>query len=264
MPLNVMITGLPRSGTSYFCQLLNKIDNFAVINEPEDTRKYLTRDFDKKIVAFYDLLRNKIKNKEPVYNKTVQDTFISGGDRISWLPDGIRNDDFILATKKTFQYLFSLNKLFETQQEMKAVVLVRNPCHNISSWKKSFKHLREAAPGFFHDPAFSSVFFTDEQMSFVSEISGQKNVSVKRCLLWVFAARCVINHMDKAVIIKYEDIVKRPAEVISDAFGLPEEEIPETIKKSEKKPSPLHLSKEDIKNIRRICKNEANILGYDI
>jgi hypothetical protein len=33
---DIMITGFPRSGTSYFCSLLNKLPNFVALNEPEE------------------------------------------------------------------------------------------------------------------------------------------------------------------------------------------------------------------------------------
>lgn len=37
--LNIILTGIPRSGTSYLCGLLDKTDNSVVINEPNGMSK---------------------------------------------------------------------------------------------------------------------------------------------------------------------------------------------------------------------------------
>ena len=263
--LDVMITGFPRSGTSYFCTLLNKIPNFAVLNEPEEHFALFTPDYQRNIIRYYREFRHRINTGQPIGNKLVEDTVINN-TRQPWGPDNIKNEHFFLATKMTLKYLFSLRKLLEETPPIpiKVVVLVRNPYNNISSWKNSFKGLRTGDARVLKREAFRHTFFSEEQRRYIGMIDRQQDQSVRRCMLWNLAAQCVLHNKDKVTLIQYEELIQDPSQIISSTFDLPPKEIAALISKSSKKRSSLNLSSEDVKNIQTMCKENAKQLGYEI
>ena len=264
--LDIMITGFPRSGTSYFCTLLNKIPNFAVVNEPEHPPTLFSPDYPPNIIRYYGYLRHRIKTRQPIDNKLVEDTVINN-TRQPWLPDNIKNEHFVLATKLTLKYLFSLTKLLAETPSIpfKTVVLVRNPYNNISSWKNSsFKGIRAGDAPVLRGEAFRHTFFSEEQRRYIGMIDRQQDQSMRRCMLWNLAAQCILHNKDKVTLIQYEELIEQPGQIINSTFDLPPKETAGLISKSSKKRSSLNLSSEDVKNIQTMCKENAKQLGYEI
>jgi hypothetical protein len=258
-----MITGFPRSGTSYFCTLLNKIANFAVLNEPEERFTLFDSDYKNNIIRYYRDFRHRINTGQPIGNKLVEDTVINN-TRQAWRPDNIKNEHFVLATKMTLKYLFSLTKLLEESPPIKVVVLVRNPYNNISSWKNSFEGLRTGHARVLRSEAFRHTFFSEEQKKYLGMIDRQQDMSVRRCMLWNLVAQCVLHNKDKVTLIQYEQLTEQPSQIISSTFDLPPKELAGLISKSSQKRSPLNLSSDDVKNIQTMCKENAKQLGYQI
>ena len=95
---DLIITGVPRSGTSMLCSLLNSAEDVAVINEPEEIFDILLRPSGFKrssalwcddLKAYYAGLRRRLAAGEPVPNKVVADTRYEDVC-VSWRPRAIR------------------------------------------------------------------------------------------------------------------------------------------------------------------------------
>ncbi len=78
-----IITGIPRSGTSYLCNLLHNVPNCIAINEPTSIFPPLINDLIPwQIATFYQELRRDILDGKPVENKiyngqVIEDTAIT-------------------------------------------------------------------------------------------------------------------------------------------------------------------------------------------
>lgn len=261
---DVMITGFPRSGTSYFCSLLNKLPNFAVLNEPEEYFTLFTSDYGTNLARYYRELREEIIKGQPIGNKLVQDT-VTNNARQPWLPNNLTHENFTLATKKTLKYLFTLTKFSEVEEKpIKVVVLIRNPYDNISSWIRSFEHMRTVQIQKFHEDDFLHLFFSESQRETIQHINTQADLSVKRCMFWNFLAECVLANREYVTLVKYEELIENPTEIISQVFDLPHREVAGLITKSHQEKKPLHLSKEDVIHIQILCKDQAEQLGYRV
>ena len=119
---NAMITGIPRSGTSYLCKLLDSVENTVVINEPDEVR-WIISDSSKlwRLRAFYNIIRNKINNNKPIQNKThngkiIEDT--SKKDISSFSYQKVSSKDFTLITKNTLAYLAVLPQIIKEYPQM--------------------------------------------------------------------------------------------------------------------------------------------------
>jgi hypothetical protein len=260
---DLLITGFPRSGTSYFCSLLNKIDNFAVVNEP-DQEDYNLLEV-KGLSNFYKKLRLKIKNGASIKNKVVEDTRIKN-IRMSWFPKYIKNDSFRVGMKRTIPVLFALSWLIREYKDIKIITLVRNPYDNISSWKNSFLHIKMAQVkrmSYFFDPKIYSMLFSEDQKKAIETMKNTSDTAVRRCLFWNFLAESIIAHRNKINIIKYENLIKEPIGIISNTFNLAENQLGR-IEKSTQKKNPCYLTAEDKSLISTHCRGNALKLGYDI
>jgi hypothetical protein len=202
--------------------------------------------------------------RQPVGNKLVQDT-VTNNARQLWLPDNLTDDHFTLATKKTLKYLFALTKLVEAEEKrVKVVVLIRNPYNTISSWIKSFEHLRMVRIRKFHEDDYQRLFFSESQREDIQRINSQASLSVKRCMFWNFLARCILANRESVTLVRYEELIEKPDEIISRVFGLPRTEVACLITKRRQKKSTLHLSEEDVTHIQTLCKGLAEQLGYKV
>ncbi|MCK5521602.1 MAG: hypothetical protein KAI83_00585, partial [Thiomargarita sp.] len=113
--VEAIITGIPRSGTSYLCRLLHLIPNYVVINEPAQIFPPLTNDLIPwQIATFYQELRRDILDGKAVENKVengqvIEDTAIIDV-RTAYQPP-VSRPDFLLCTKNTLAYMARLSQL---------------------------------------------------------------------------------------------------------------------------------------------------------
>ncbi|HPJ97822.1 MAG TPA: sulfotransferase, partial [Syntrophales bacterium] len=144
----LIITGIPRSGTSYLSSLLHQVDNCVVINEPTEIFDPLIQQrIPWGVATYYRNVRKDILDGHPVKNKisgnrVIEDTAVE--DKRSDYCPNVSTPDFILGTKNTLAYLTRLEVLTRSMPQAHIVACVRNPFDTIASWKSTFAHLREA------------------------------------------------------------------------------------------------------------------------
>ena len=76
MSNNLVITGIPRSGTSYVCALLNAIENTVLVNEPLEALQLLHNSSCRTLADYYAATRDSILKGLPIQNKIVDGRFI--------------------------------------------------------------------------------------------------------------------------------------------------------------------------------------------
>ncbi len=267
---DLVITGLPRSGTSLLCRLLHGLPDCVVINEPLAIFGPLANCHNPWWIAtYYQALRRDILHGVPVENKldqgeVTQDTF-PVDERTLYSPE-VSRPDFVLGTKNNLAYLPRL-KLFKTvMPHAPLVVCVRHPLDSIASWKTTFPHLQAVDLSGFpahytHDP-----FLSDKERTRLQAIADTGSPSVRRALLWWHLTETIKAQEKDLILVKYEDLVDHPAREVSRImrwFPHSEDALPRLKSTGPRPPSkPEVLDDEDHAAIHDLCRENAAHFGY--
>ena len=270
-PPDLIITGIPRSGTSFLCNLLHRIENCVVINEPTEIfEPLINQSVPWGIATFYKDIRRDILDGKPIKNKllegkVVEDTLIK--DEITTYIPKVTTPDFILATKNTLTYLARLNAIQRAMPHARFVTCVRNPIDTIASWKTSFEHLKEADIKSFpcghpHDPWLSG-----RQRKAVLYILSVEDAAERRAVLWRYLAELILTQSKNLILVQYEELVENPVIVLKHILKgwKGHYRIVETIKPSKpRRKKRAALNEKDLQAIRAICMQSAAELGVRI
>jgi hypothetical protein len=128
---NLVITGIPRGGTSLLCNLIHRYGNCVVINEPvEVTEAFDRNQRPENLPQLYKDIRFAVQRGVPIKNKlrdgeVVQDTKLEYtiGD---YCPQ-VESNDFVLATKDTLAYLTNLELIHCLLPDARVAACVRDP-----------------------------------------------------------------------------------------------------------------------------------------
>lgn len=264
---NILVTGYPRSGTSYFCTLLNMFENYALINEPEGfTASLFIGELRPNIINFYKTSRNKILNQVPINNKLVDDTKHAKARGTPWVPKNLTDNQFILGMKRTLGLIPVLNSVIKEIPEIPVIALIRNPYNNISSWKTSFSHLKAAILPILLQKEICDFLPSPEIKIEIEKIEKTSDLSVRRCLLWNYIGNTLLTNQEKMTVIKYEDLIRDPMRVMKENFNLQTNDLYDgnQIQSSCRPTSSNHLTTEDKDNIKKMCLETATKLGYHL
>ncbi len=215
----VFITGMPRSGTSYLCAQLNRVEDCVVINEPGEIFAPLAQQaMPWGIPLIYRDLRSRILSGEAIENKLkngqfIEDTAVVDGVE-AYLPR-VTRPDFLLATKNTLAYLARLPHLRRVMPAAPIIACIRHPLDTIASWKSTFPHLKNASVGSLPIGHPDDPFLTEFQRQRLREIAASDDEALRRALLWRYLAEILLENRDRIVLIKYEDLVADPRSTLS-------------------------------------------------
>jgi len=266
---NIIITGLPRSGTSYLCSLIHTIKDSVVINEPKEIFSLLSNKKPWGMATYYQSLRMKILDRELIENKlkegrVVEDTIDLDG-RSEYQPT-VSRQDFILSTKNTLAYLSHIPRLKRVMPDALIIACIRHPFDTIASWKTTFDHLKNASVESFPVGGLEDDILDEWQKEELNKIGREKKMSVKRALLWNYLAKILLKCKDRLFVIKYEDLVQNPMEhleAILEAKRVLSHQLVGTINPSTAKHERRQfLDEEDLVAMKRICSNTAKEFGY--
>ena len=271
---NVFITGIPRSGTSYFCVALHNLKDCVAINEPEEIFDYLDdAGAPWGIKGYYAEVRARILEGRPVLNKIsngrlIEDTAIVCSDE-PYTPV-VSSPNFLLATKNTLGYLSRLRNLSLAMPGAVRFACVRNPFDTIASWKGTFGHLSEAAVRGFRRGYCGDQMMRDSAQRRLEGIAAEHRVEVKRALLWAHLATLILEDRHTiAHVVRYEDFAVGPEPMLQQLL----QQIPGSstfVPKRPFQPSAVRrnrlagLTMPDIVAIRRECRETAEMFGYDV
>lgn len=148
---NIILTGLPRSGTTLTCHLLNKVDDAVALHEPmsvDFSNKNSISEIIKEIQTFFKNSRDSILTEQTVVSVNVNgkvpdntfgDKFDHTGLRINLegrklariAIDKELTSDFTLCIKHNGVFTFLLRDLAE---KFPCYAIVRNPLAVLASW----------------------------------------------------------------------------------------------------------------------------------
>ncbi|MND25621.1 hypothetical protein D3C80_160560 [compost metagenome] len=216
---DLVITGIPRSGTSYLCRLLSEQPDTVVLNEPPhafDALKALPLPWG--LPRYYAELRRDILAGRSVPNKHVNGRLVDdtarGHDLSSAYVPTIRTATFRLGTKNTLGYLSRLPLIRKVMPQATLIAAIRHPYDSLSSWANTFEHLRLAAVerqplGHPDDPCL-----TGWQRKALLAIAGSDCLPVKRALWWRYLALQLEDACGYIQLLRYEDLVQAPQDTL--------------------------------------------------
>lgn len=221
---DLVISGIPRSGTSYLCKLLSTCDNVAIVNEPVILHEWLRYAPDPYVVrTLHDELRRRIDAGEAVDNKLtqsgelVEDTALADA-RVPWRPK-LRNAKWVLGTKNTLAYMARLEGILRLMPGARVVLCVRHPLDTLASWKGTFAHLAAGDPTHVPVGGLGDPFLPRQLAAGLRIVADMPEAPYRRAAWWRLLAGEVLRFRDRVVIVRYEDLVADPACELGRALG---------------------------------------------
>ncbi len=215
-----IITGIPRSGTSYCCLTLSKHPNMVVINEPSEVTKPLKRrNIPWGIATYYQNTKKEIALNRPIMNKhnkglIIEDTLVKN-ERTPYLTELVEGDYF-LATKNTLAYLTGIARVMHVMPHAKIIACFRNPVDTIASWNNSFDHLKTAKPLDINVIKMNSQWMNDDEITQLHNIQKAPCNIYRQAMLWNFFAQQLLKHRNRIQLIGYEDMVLNPTGLLTN------------------------------------------------
>ena len=143
---------------------------------------------------------------------------------------------------------------------------MRNPLDTIASWKTTFDHLANADVNSFPVGTPQDRYLPPPARNRLEEISLTPDLALRRALLWRHLAELILDNRDRVLLLRYEDVVSRPTEVLreilaasSNAPGL---KLVSRLEPSAVRSKRDRLDAEDERAIRSVCGQAAAELGY--
>lgn len=269
---DLVITGIPRSGTSYLCRELHKVRNCVIINEPAEVfARIKAEDPPWGMALLYKELRQKIVDGEPVPNRLDgdlprTDTYVSG-DRSEYRPD-IEDEAFVLGTKNTLAYLSHLPRLMRAMPMAGFVACVRNPFDTIASWKASFEHLARADSNQFGLGSMLDPGISERQRDALRHIDQIEALACRRAALWCYLAELVLEQTRNLLVVHYERFAAAPAQILREILAGTGNPVRVDrrwrIAAAQPRSRSQILDREDVDAIHALCAQHAAELGFDL
>lgn len=263
---NFLITGIPRSGTSYLASWLDGQADWLVINEPLEIFDHLQSRTDSSGIGMYHAeCRERVLAGQPISNKikdgrVIEDTAVVD-QRESYHPV-VSRSDFWLGSKNTLAYVAAMGYLIELGWPI--IAMVRNPLDTLASWRNTFSHLAEARVANLPiaNPAFPG--WAAWQRESLLEIDAQSDSALRRVLLWRLLARTLLHHRNHLLLWRYEDLMANPAPLLDGfteqvGYGL---KIPAAGTNSRSRTADYDVDEREM--LRDLCADEIAEFGYVI
>jgi len=199
MSNNFVITGIPRSGTTLLCKLMNHIENVVCMNE---------------IPALYDVpnlstslckARTMLYVNQPIPMNVGNDGEIITDTQRQVNKIGLKKVDIdfskpmFIGSKINVPYLLQIDSI--VRQGLKVISVVRNPVYAIASWNKHANiNEQYVMPEDFEKwPRYSTFSFKSE------------NKYERQAELWNYLADIIIKK--SSIVVAYESLVDNPKHI---------------------------------------------------
>lgn len=269
---DLIVTGLPRSGTSYLCKALDSFSNVAVINEPNELFEGLRWAPEPWAVPLLHAdLRTRIDAGEEVPNKLdargelTDDTAVH--DAVSPYHPRLRDDQWVLATKNTLAYMARLEGILRIMPQARVVVCVRHPLDTLASWKGTFTHLAEGDPSALPVGGLADPYLPGHLRERMQALVRLRDPAMRRAAWWALLANEILRWRDRVEIVRYEDLVADPLAVIrralgplSHAAGDPASPLQPSSARTTRRQA---LDAADWRSVETLCAGVAEAFGYD-
>ncbi len=218
---DVIITGIPRSGTTLVCALLNELPNTVALIEPMPVQRFAgmggPREWRAAIKAFFTEQRDSLFQRGTAITRTAADglddnTFSAekgnNGGRISRIQikkikvEKQINEDFLLAIKHPNAFTAILEHLVE---HFCCFAVIRNPVAVLASWNTVNIPLRDG-----HAPAAEAL-----EPALAKELAALKDARARqiRLLSWYYERYRRLLPPER--IFRYEEIIASAGRVLN-------------------------------------------------
>lgn len=268
----LIITGFPRSGTSYLCNLLHRFENCVILNEPDGISRPLRKErIPYGVAAFYRDQRREILEGRPIRNKLkdgkVTDETMEANELSEYLP-AVTSGAFVLGVKSPLGFLSRLNAVRRAMPAAKVVVCIRNPFDVIASWKTTFSHLLSADVKAMTHGGLRDPFLSDRQRDALKDVARLKHPAWRRAAWWRYLAEQILDAggqqaQSGLIVVPYTRAVTDPVAVVSEVLAgfspgsLREPIEPSTVRAGKRDA----LDADDLQAIRALCLPAAAELG---
>lgn len=263
---NFLITGIPRSGTSYVSSILDAQDNWLVLNEPGEIFAHLnTRKDASGIGQFHAESRASVLLGEPVKNKVkngkvIQDT--AQLDAAELYHPRVHSADFWLGSKNTLAYLASLPKVIDLGWPV--IAMVRHPLDTIASWRNTFNHLRDAKPSELPiaNPQFHG--WSAQHREYLLELDLISDARLRRVLFWRLLASVLIEHRDAIQLYRYEDVITDPSSFLASVAQKLNYHKPNVLASGSLRNRVDQYDPVEREMLADLCSSELALFGYSV
>ena len=269
---DLIVTGLPRSGTSYLCKALDGFTNVAVVNEPDVLFEGLCWSAEPWAVPLLHAdLRTRIDAGEAVPNKLdaggelTEDTAVH--DAVALYQPHLRDDQWVLATKNTLAYMARLEGILRLMPHARVVACVRHPLDTLASWKGTFAHLSEGDPSALPVGGLADPYLPAHLRDGLKALLRLREAAMRRAAWWSLLASEILRWRDRVEIVRYEDLVADPATTLRRALGPLSHAAGEPV--SVLQPSAARTARRealdaaDWRAVESLCAGVAEAFGYD-
>ena len=211
-PNDIIITGIPRSGTTLTCHLLNKLPEVVALYEPMHPPKFFGATFDeiiKEIRRFFKAQRDSLLNNGTAISKSasgaVPDNPVGKFDERTGEREVIINGRTIFVTKPLsdkFKLAIKHPSMFTAligaiNHHFSCFAIIRNPLSVLLSWN-SVPYSQSTG----HAPAAEAF---DVHLEY--SLKKEKNLYVRQLILldWFFSK--YKNTLTLQRVLRYEDII---------------------------------------------------------
>lgn len=219
-PPNIIITGIPRSGTTLTCHLLNKLPNFIALHEPMKPSQYFELTIDSvvdKIRCFFSEQRESIMRDKNAKSRSVAgavpDNHIGNINECTGKRENLVDGDIIAIDKpltKNFCLAIKHPNMFTALLQILSIhfncySIIRNPLSVLLSWNSVDMNVSEG-----HVPAAEAF---DKNLS--NKLKNEKNKYVRQIIIldWCFSKyKANLNEMQ---ILRYEKIIETGGKALS-------------------------------------------------
>lgn len=214
---NLIITGLPRSGTSYLCARVNEFPNTVVVNEPAEIFPKVKGGDTDGLAQIFSQYRHDISEGNPIYNKIKDGKFIEDTrlvDSRSLHHHIVENEQFMLGIKNTLVFMSMLPEICRSKAFQKTIATIRHPYDCIASWHSvEFPHLKQARPDYLL--AYAEEKFATRLAVLLSE----EEPILRSAMLWGLLAQTLLAAKGKIHLMRYEDMVTKPEKTYQRMSG---------------------------------------------
>ncbi|NII12137.1 sulfotransferase [Oleiagrimonas sp. C23AA] len=267
----MIITGIPRSGTSYLCQSLDALDNLAVINEPSVLFDGLRRGAEPwSVPLLHAELRAAIRAGDAVENKLDAQGRLTEDTAVQEVVRGyhpmVSGSDFVLATKNTLAYMARLDGLLHTMPDARIVACIRHPADTLASWKQTFAHLKAGDPTALPVGGLDDPYLPEHLRMALQAVAAIEHPAYRRAAWWQCLASELLRCRHGIAVVRYEDLVSQPEaslqRLLGSFTGQAGRRAQPLVASSPRTSRRQALDTDDWKAIRTLCAGVAEAFGY--
>lgn len=225
MPTNIILAGIPRSGTTLTCHLLNKLPDFVALHEPMNPSRYFGLSFEeiyKSIQIFFECQRESILKMGQAKSRSVlgfvPDNHIGKFNNSTGKREKLIDGDFIIVNKNLkndFGLVVKHPNMFTALLDhltnyFKCFSVIRNPLSVLLSWNSVEMNVTNG-----HAPAAEAF-----DINLSENLNSHNNKYLRQVILLDWYFHKFKSNLKHYQILRYESIITsggRALEAIADS-----------------------------------------------